>query len=328
MVKRYFSGIISSNKPTTTIVSASGFFSMSDAAQAKVALAWPGSIAPVTTTVDYLVVAGGGGGGLSSSAGGGGAGGLRTATGFAVTSGIALTVTVGAGGTAGSAGAGGKGNDSVFSSITATGGGYGAFDNATGGPGGSGGGGGLGSFNPNFAGGAGNTPTTTPSQGNNGGASIGNGSNIFSGGGGGGAGAVGQTINVSTSVRTANGGIGVISDYSGTPTYYAGGGGCGKDSRATGLTAGAGFGGLGGGGNGKTSSATPGDSGTPNTGGGGATGVYDGGNSAGGAGGSGIVIIRYPNSFRDATSTTGAPTFTNIGGYKIYTFTQSGTITF
>jgi hypothetical protein len=40
------------------------------------------------------------------------------------------------------------------------------------------------------------------------------------------------------------------------------------------------------------------------------------------------VIIRYPNTYPDAVSTTGSPTFTNTGGYKIYTFTGSGSITF
>ncbi len=48
----------------------------------------------------------------------------------------------------------------------------------------------------------------------------------------------------------------------------------------------------------------------------------------GGSGGSGVVIIRYPNTYPDAVSTTGLPTYTNTGGYKIYTFTASGSITF
>ena len=48
----------------------------------------------------------------------------------------------------------------------------------------------------------------------------------------------------------------------------------------------------------------------------------------GGAGGSGVVIIRYPNSFPNAASTTGSPTFTDASGYKTYKFTGSGSITF
>ena len=48
----------------------------------------------------------------------------------------------------------------------------------------------------------------------------------------------------------------------------------------------------------------------------------------GGAGGSGIVIIRYADTFALATSTTGSPTVTTTGGYNIYSFTGSGTITF
>ena len=47
-----------------------------------------------------------------------------------------------------------------------------------------------------------------------------------------------------------------------------------------------------------------------------------------GNGGSGIVIIRYANTFADATATTGSPTFTNTGGFKIYRWTGSGSITF
>jgi hypothetical protein len=286
-------------------------------------------IIPVVSSVDYLVVAGGGGAGYSSSSGGGGGGGFRTATGLSVISGVALTVTVGGGGPgATSAGAGSKGSDSVFSSITATGGGYGAYDNAGGGPGGSGGGAGLGNFSPNYAGGAGNTPSTSPSQGNNGGASTGNGSTKFSGGGGGGAGAVGETLNLTSGTRAASGGAGALSNYSGTNTYYAGGGAAGKDNRATGLTSGAGFGGIGGGGAGVASSATPGGNGDPNTGGGGGGGCYDGSVSAGGSGGSGIVIIRYPDTYPLAASTTGSPTITNPTGYRVYKFTSSGSITF
>jgi hypothetical protein len=69
--------------------------------------------------------------------------------------------------------------------------------------------------------------------------------------------------------------------------------------------------------------------GTANTGGGG------GGNADGNqfgeqskSGGSGIVIVRYPNTDANAASTTGSPSFTNTGGFKIYAWTGSGSITF
>jgi hypothetical protein len=68
-------------------------------------------------------------------------------------------------------------------------------------------------------------------------------------------------------------------------------------------------------------------SGTANTGGGGG-----GGSGApaanGGLGGSGICIIRYADSFGTATSTTGSPSVVTSGGYRYYTFTGSGSITF
>jgi hypothetical protein len=48
----------------------------------------------------------------------------------------------------------------------------------------------------------------------------------------------------------------------------------------------------------------------------------------GAAGGSGIVIIRYADSFTAAVSTTGSPTITVAGGYRVYSWTGSGSITF
>jgi hypothetical protein len=44
-----------------------------------------------------------------------------------------------------------------------------------------------------------------------------------------------------------------------------------------------------------------------------------------GSGGSGIVIIRVPQT---AASTTGSPTVTTVGSDTVYTFTSSGSITF
>jgi hypothetical protein len=63
-----------------------------------------------------------------------------------------------------------------------------------------------------------------------------------------------------------------------------------------------------------------------NTGGGGGGGGVS--NGLGGAGGSGIVIVRYSDSFKAATATTGSPTITVAGGYRVYKWTGSGTITF
>ena len=98
-------------------------------------------------------------------------------------------------------------------------------------------------------------------------------------------------------------------------TYGGGGGGAGY--------LGGGVGGSGGGGHGETLNGRPqGTNGEINTGGGG------GGGGAGYSGGSGIVVIRYADTYDDAQSTTGYPTYQLSGGYKIYTFTGSGTITF
>jgi hypothetical protein len=38
--------------------------------------------------------------------------------------------------------------------------------------------------------------------------------------------------------------------------------------------------------------------------------------------------LRYPDTYYYAASTTGSPTVTTTGGYIIYSFTGSGTITF
>jgi hypothetical protein len=48
----------------------------------------------------------------------------------------------------------------------------------------------------------------------------------------------------------------------------------------------------------------------------------------GGAGGSGVVIVRYADSNPAASATTGSPTVTVAGGYRVYKFTSSGSITF
>jgi len=289
------------------------------------------SVTPVavnkTPTVEYLVVAGGGGGGggwdSNGGGGGGGAGGYRTASGFSVSSGSAITVTIGAGGARGfndppneEQGFATNGNNSVFSSVTSTGGGRGSGTGASGnapGNGGSGGGGGIGGRTAG---------TGTSGQGFRGGNLT---SSAEGGGGGGGAGAQGTDAIGGTQLGTA-GGVGLQSSITGTATYYAGGGGGGSSqSQPSGAAGGLGGGGTGGGGG---NGSNNGDSGTTNSGGGGGGGKRSLEPRYAGNGGSGVVIIRYANTYDDAVSTTGSPTFTNTGGFKIYRWTGSGSITF
>ena len=85
-----------------------------------------------------------------------------------------------------------------------------------------------------------------------------------------------------------------------------------------------GTGGAGGGGNG--SKTTGGNAATANTGSGGGGGADD--IPGVGNGGSGIVIVRYPSAFANASATTGSPSFYNSGGYKYYKYNASGSITF
>ena len=258
--------------------------------------------------VDVLVV-GGGGAGASGIGGGGGAGGLIYSQGVAVTSGSPYAVVIGGGGASGSNSHGYNdhtaGSPSSALGITATGGGAGvAYPStpATKNDGGSGGGG------PGYGGSSGMRPagTGTTGQGHPGGLGVHwPGTPVgthYGGGGGGGAGGSGNTKLMfdsrgmpsqnawDTSFRGGGaGGDGLGLSISGTATYYAGGGGAGN--HGPGNTYGYNYaaGGKGGGGNHNGSNGNPG---TANTGSGGASAYYPG-NEVGGAGGSGIVIIRY-----------------------------------
>jgi hypothetical protein len=49
--------------------------------------------------------------------------------------------------------------------------------------------------------------------------------------------------------------------------------------------------------------------------------------STGAAGGKGVIILRYSDAF-DAATTTGSPTITVSGGYRIYQFNDTGSIKF
>jgi hypothetical protein len=63
-----------------------------------------------------------------------------------------------------------------------------------------------------------------------------------------------------------------------------------------------------------------------NNGGGGGGGR--GTSGAGTAGNSGIVVFKYPTTYPAATTTGTVSYSTAIAGYRIYTFTGSGTIIF
>ena len=291
---------------------------------------------PQGYNVEALVVAGGGGGGAigngggnhAKGGGGGGSGGYRTST-QSMESGVALTVTIGDGGTGGVDGSGspaGEGTSGVASSITGTG--YTSISSAGGGKGGTesrvgtdgGSGGGAGGQNDGsgiaYQGGAGDTPSTNPSQGNNGG--NGSSATTSAAGGGGGAGQTGQTA-VSTTQGGA-GGNGTASSISGTSVTRGGGGGGGGGNGST-----QGAGGSGGGGTAGDSGT--GQAGTANTGGGGGGGGGSGNTHNGGAGGKGVVIISVPDGKYSGT-TTGSPTVTTgVSGKTVMVFNSSGSYT-
>jgi hypothetical protein len=278
------------------------------------------TFAAAPTAIELMIVAGGGGGGTLANGGrggGGGAGGLlyygaetpKTPNGaaVAVTTGVAYTITVGGGGIASNTGTIGDGVNSSMvigaTTYTSVGGGGGAAnDGLTGHTGGSGGG----SWYNGTVGGSG-----TAGQGNAGG--FGAIPANYGGGGGGGAGVAGGN---GSSAQGGSGGNGLAYVISGSSTYYAGGGS--GDLWAGTATTNPGTAGLGGGGTGQN--ITGGTNGTANTGGGGGAGS--------GLGGSGVVILRYPDAYTAAVSTTGSPTVTVAGGYRVYKFTASGTITF
>jgi hypothetical protein len=242
----------------------------------------------------------------------------------AITASVAsFPITVGAGGS-GSTGPGvasTKGADSVFSTITSAGGGRGFGDTVIPGstdpdplgPGGSGGGSNA-SASPAGSGirqGCGNTPPVSPPQGNPGGTAA-PGATYGSGGGGAGAagtngapGAAGVGSFISDSF------LGPTAPSYGTPgpassvRYFAGGGGAGQNANYP-YNGTQGAGGAGGGGAGGVpgftgappNPAAPaginGVAGTANTGGGGGGGGYGASpNNDSGAGGSGVVMIRY-----------------------------------
>jgi len=261
-------------------------------------------------TVDYMLIAGGGGGAVGYNpngqpGSGGGAGGLLMGN---ISISGTSNIIVGGGGSAAPARniTGGQGvNTSIFSAV-AFGGGGGAYTTGYlqfGNPGGSGSGAGI----DHPTGASGGLAIGSPAvdvagaQGYPGGSIFGSNPTGISSSGGGGAGGAGLSFTGADN-GPRNGGIGLVPPWLGMPSsygtpgpgpgrYFAGGGG-GSTAENTGKR---GDGGAGGGGRGARSEPNqliPSTNANAYTGGGGG-----GGSSPtflGGAGGSGIAILRYP----------------------------------
>lgn len=288
-----------------------------------------------TASIDYLVIGGGGGGGKGQSGswvewgGGGGAGGYLTSwnggTALTYSSGATFTVSVGSGG-AGSASIGvdgTSGDPSQFDTVTAAGGGGGGGGAAS--SGGSGGGAssaGNGSAHPTtYAGGA-----ASPSgQGNAGASSV-----QARSGGGGGAGGAGSTSG--TNNLGGDGGAGLTSTITGSSVVRAAGGGGSSYQQVPG----SGGSGIGGDGERHQDHTSPNPQiaatdGAANTGSGGGGSSSYATNSTGGDGGSGVVILRVPDTVTLTQQSGGNLTFSqpqSVGsGEHYYEFTSgSGTL--
>lgn len=299
-----------------------------------------GSYAPPTapfiavqsyTTANPLEVNVWGAGGAAGGTGGGaycygGGGGFARST-IYVNQGVTYTISVGGGGQLGSqgcvAGGGGTGGTGTYGGAGGTGTGAGSSPCS-----GSGGGGGGASF---FmlasailvAGGGGGGGGGTESGENSSGQGGAGGQN---GNAGAGTGATGGIVGGNTGFTNGLDGIvgGVGGDHSGAGG--AGGGYVGGTPGTSPSNDGVSGGGGGGGSNyGTVTMAgayqTPGNSSDP------LRSTYATGGGTGTAGGAGVVVIRYPDTV-SAAVTTGNPTITASGGYRIYTWTTSGTISF
>lgn len=283
-------------------------------------------------TAEVLLIGGGGSGGMMQGTnyppGGGGAGGIVYATGVEI--GPAHTVTIGAGGAAlfdvpaRDGNTGGSTSISLGSTVKAIayGGGYGTkagsgSDQGGGGLVGSGGG----SYNAAAAASTsvGQIGGVAQAAGYAGGTATG--ANDYRGGGGGGAGGVGVNGHDTLSVAGRGGpgsntyAVWAAATSTGVGGYYAGGGSGGIYNTGYAVNGGSG------GGGGIATDGTGGN-GTANTGSGGSaggkrnvTGKYSG------AGGSGLVIVRY-----SGTPVLTGGTITQSGGYTYHAITSTGTI--
>lgn len=290
------------------------------------------------STIDFLIVAGGGSGG-SRHAGGGGAGGLLRGASVSISGVTALNISVGAGAPAPSRVSGNnftlgeKGTDSFLSKNSGSGG----FTSRTA----IGGGGGTAAgLAPQYGGSGGGSQSSTVStfesgQGNAGGTGGFSAGYWYAAGGGGGAGGVGLNhtstsggaggpgaiwINDFTTTIATSLGLPQTRQVSGNQVYFAGGGGGSTTSTTPGE------GGLGGGGAAVLGNNTGVSGGVNSGGGGGGSGCCDGGTP--GAGGSGVVILRYIlPSFTNATTFSIAENSATSTNAATITLTESATVT-
>ena len=131
------------------------------------------------------------------------------------------------------------------------------------------------------------------------------------------AGAGGAQGDGSTSVGgTGGAGGSYTAGYVGGAGAYSGGGGGGGGGTGWGIN-----GGAGGAGGQRTWTSTSWNNIGTTWGNGAAMGT-------GNVGTQGIVAIQYPDTYPAATSTTGSPSIVVTGGYRVYTWTSSGSVTF
>lgn len=271
--------------------------------------------------VSILIVGGGGSGsGIvdgSATGGGGGAGGLIFMNANYTIPAGNYNVTVGVGGARKTDG-GNNGTNSTFYNLNAKGGGAGGGTGVQGFVGFAGGSGGGGA-------GEGTVVRIGGSPILNQGTAGGNGSMTAPGYGGGGGGGSNQSGRNGASTKGGDGGNGSAYNLTGILTWYAAGGGGGAYNGNT-----IGYGGaLGGGGNGSGATDNTTTSGVNGTGsGGGGSGSGAGAKPGlGGAGGSGIVIIRYLNISDDRRLTINLVNIVNGSALSGFCINAVGTNT-
>lgn len=278
----------------------------------SIPLGFTGGVA-TSFNLDFVVVAGGGGMARMGRGGAGGAGGFRASIGSSLSggggaletapiieTGIPYAITIGAGGATFqyTQNGGQDGNDTTFSNITSIGGGHAGastYSNPNvkrnGSDGGSGGGA------ANYMG-SGTVGLGTTGQGFDGGLSP---FPDASGGGGGGAASVGLPPAVNQYSPGGPGGAGIQNNITGTALYYsagAGGIGMGVGANGTGWAA------------------------VQNTG--------NAANYAALAAFSGVIILKYPDSYSPTFTAGVTQTTTSSAGFKISVITAGSgdTVTF